>query len=175
MYAIVLILALGIFAVGLFLAVERGIWALFGAGCASLIAVLVTWPLAATLSAARIARQKQMDDLVAAMNDRMQQFAVLLTQISEQQLLSDRAKAVAYRTKDRDALRRAIREDMAAQDWDAAFALANDMEREFGYKQEADRFREEITARRNDIQRRAINEAVQTIDRYTGNEQMMNR
>ena len=38
---------------------------------------------------------------------------------------NDRAKAVAFRVKDREALKRAISEEMAKQDWEAALALAN--------------------------------------------------
>ena len=101
----------------------------------------------------------------------MEQFAVLLNLLSEQQLLSDRAKSVAFREKDRDALRRAIQEEMNKQDWDAAMRLADEIEGEFGYRTEAARFRDEIRQRQQDTVRRQIQEVVAVIDRHTRSEQ----
>src|SRR4029453_13108473 len=89
----------------------------------------------------------------------------------EQQLLSDRAKAVAYREKDRDAVRRAIREDIVKRDWEAALVLADDMERVFGYKQESMRFRDEIHKAQEEVFRKQINEGLGIIDRHCRAEQ----
>jgi hypothetical protein len=173
MYAVVLVLvALPTFIVGVYLATRaQASYAMLAAGCASIVAVLISWALGRALDATRDASVRCLDDAMVPLNERMQQMSVILNQISEQQLLSDRAKAVAYRDKDREALRRAIQEDLAKRDWEAALALANDIERQFGYKQEADRFRAEITARWQDAQRREISEAVAGIDRITRAEQ----
>ncbi len=94
-----------------------------------------------------------------------------LNTISEQQLISDRAKTVAYRDKDREALRRAIREEMGRKDYEASRALVDDMERTFGYRQEAAQFRSEIDASQQDIIRKQVNDAVQVIDRHVRGEQ----
>jgi outer membrane protein assembly factor BamD (BamD/ComL family) len=144
---------------------------MLAAGCATIVAVLISWALGRSLDATCDASVRCLDEAMVPLNERMQQMSVILNQISEQQLLSDRAKAVAYRDKDREALRRAIQEDLAKRDWEAALALANDIERQFGYKQEADRFRAEITARWQEAQRREISEAVAGIDRMTRAEQ----
>jgi hypothetical protein len=90
----------------------------------------------------------------------------MLNLISEQQLLSDRAKAVAFREKDSDALRRAIQDEIHKQNWEGAMSLANEMETAFGYKQEADRLRAQIEERRQEVIRRQINDAIAVIDRH---------
>ena len=67
-----------------------------------------------------------------------------LERIREVASLSDAAKQVAFRAKDLEALRSAIREDMNRGDFEAAMMLANEMERRFGYALEADKFRDQI-------------------------------
>src|SRR5207253_3378706 len=133
---------------GLYLAVRSGGWAILAAGCVSIVAVLVTWPMATVLSEFRQSAVAREDDLSNTLTDRLQQISVMLNLISEQQLLSDRAKSVAFREKDRDALRRAIQEEIARHDFEAAGALANDIEIVFGLKLEAQAVREEIEAKR---------------------------
>jgi hypothetical protein len=88
----------------------------------------------------------------------------VLEQIRDTTVLSDAAKQVAYRAKDLEALRAAIREDLDKGDFDGANMLVNEMERRFGYAQEADKLREEI----NDKNRRVIDgrvaETVETVE-----------
>lgn len=106
----------------------------------------------------------------AALAERVEQISVLLNVISEQQLLSDRAKSVAFRDKDSEALRRAIREEIGKQNYDGAIALADDMERTFGYKDEADRFRAEVQERRDERLRKQVGEAMAGVDRLVREE-----
>jgi hypothetical protein len=141
-------------------------WSMLAAGCIGLILVLTTWPLAIAHTATRDAAIRRGDELSNALTDRLQAISVVLNEINETQLLSDRAKAVAYREKDREALRRAIREDMAKRDYEAAMVLANEMESLFGYKQEAMKVREEVFKQQNDLLRRQITDAVAVIDRH---------
>jgi len=169
MYAVILVVALAVFGVGVFLALQHPDnrdWTMLAAGSIALVVVLATWPVAVTVTAAREMANRKADETLLALQERLQAMSVMMNVISEQQLLSDRAKAVAYRDKDRDALRRAIREDIAKRDWDLALALVDDMEREFGYKDEAIRFREDIHKAQDDIVRRQVNDAVAVIDRH---------
>src|SRR5687768_10353200 len=154
------VIAAPTFFVGLYLATTNRGWAMLAAGCASIVAVLVAYPLLKTLEASRDASIGCINDLAGPFNERMQQMSVLLNQISEQQLISDRTKQVAYRTRDRETLRRAIHEEINEKDWEAALVLANDMETVFGYKQEAARFRKEIEGKRQEVLRREINEGI---------------
>jgi hypothetical protein len=170
-YPIVFVLTLLIFAGGIYLAATEREWTLLAAGCVSITLVLVSWPLGLAIKASREAADDHLRNQIAPVNERLQQFSESLAQLSEHQLLSDRAKSVAYREKEREALRRALQEDVVKQDWEAALVLADEMEKSFGYKQEADRYRQQINERRNEAARRQINDAISVIDRHTRAEQ----
>src|SRR3954447_3535964 len=165
-YWIVFILALAVLGIGAYLAINQHTYAMLAAGCASLVGVLIAWPVATQLQAFHLASCDQAERALTEINERFEQFSVMLNLISEQQLLSDRAKAVAFRDKDSEALRRAIQEELLEQHWEAAESLANEMEKEFGYKQEAERLRAQINSRRQELVGKQINEAVQVIDRH---------
>lgn len=169
--AVLVLVALPTFGVGVYVASTSKQFGLLAAGCASIVAVLLAWPISRALESMRDANTECFDHMTAPLYERLQQINIALNQIGDQQLLSDRAKAVAYREKDREALRRAINEEMGRQDWEAAMALANDIEAEFGYKQEADRLRGEINQRWQEVARKQINEVVATIDRHARAEQ----
>jgi hypothetical protein len=141
-------------------------WSVLGIGIVSAVFVLATWPIATSVFSLRADLHQALIDKLTPMNDTMDQMSVLLNLISEQQLLTERAKSVAFREKERDTLRRAIQEEIARQDWEAALALANEIELGFGYKSEADRFRTEISQRRSDLVRRQVNDAIAGIDRH---------
>ncbi len=173
MYLAGLIAALATLGTGVFLVATSNPpgWSVAAAGALGLVVVLVAWPLSNCLESAHHSDSHHQAEYLNFMTDRMQQIAVLMNQISEQQLLSDRAKAVAYRAKDREALRHAIQEEMNRQDWEAALALVTDMESVFGYRQEGDRFREEIRLKREEFVRRQVNDGITVIDRATRSEQ----
>ena len=151
--------------VGAGLAITGKSYAVLAAGCAGLIALTIAYPLLKTLESSRDSNVGCFDEFVGPFNERMQQVSVLLNQISEQQLISDRTKQVAYRTRDREALRRAIHEEINNKDWEAALVLANDMENVFGYKSEAARFRKEIEAKHHEVLRREVGEGVAVVER----------
>ncbi|MDX1681698.1 MAG: hypothetical protein R3336_01135 [Phycisphaeraceae bacterium] len=87
-----------------------------------------------------------------------------LEKISERLLISDAAKRIAYRENDREALRDAIREDIEKQDYDAAMVLVKEMQQTYGYREEAEEFREEIEAAREAGREQKITEAIARID-----------
>ena len=159
-YPVALVVAVAIVVLG----AASGNWMVLATGAASVVAVLVTWPILRVLESSRTCVDYNFDRIVNPLNERMQEFSMQLNQISEQQLLSDRAKVVAFREKDREALRRAIHEEIANKDYEAALALADDMERVFGYKAEAEQFRQDISLKRNEVARRQIHEAVTMIE-----------
>jgi len=170
-YPIVFVLALAVFAAGIYLVATGRGWEMLAAGCASLVLVLCTWPVALGMQAWRACTVVSVDKNLDNVSERLEQFSVMLNLISEQQLLSDRAKAIAFREKDRDALRRAIAEEIVNGDWEAAMQLANDIETVFGSKQEADQFRAQVLEKHNEAIRWQINEAMNTIDRHVRSEQ----
>ncbi len=139
---------------------------LFAAAVLGFIAMILTLPIALAIDASRKSALDHEERVLTTLQDRLQGISVLMNVLSEQQLLSDRAKSVAYRDKDRDAVRRAVREEIGRQDWEAALNLANGMESEFGYKQEADRFRHEIITQRDQIIRAQIGDMLAPVDRH---------
>lgn len=170
-FLIVLLITLLLLGAGVYFASSGQGSTVLVAGCVSLVILLCTFAIAQSAGGA----QRQVNDfqqqLYSLFNDRLQQISVMLNQLSEQQLLSDRAKSVAFREKDRDALRRAIQEEIAKKDWEAALVLADDIERTFGYKQEAERLRVAINANRMEVVRKQIAEMVAVVDRYVRGEQ----
>lgn len=172
--AMLMILALVLSAVlvgiGIYRATLRDDWLLVSAGALGVVVTVAAWALSVAL-APRPADHSHTDARLDAIAERMRQSGELLARISDQQLLSDRAKSVAYREKDRDALRRAILEEINRGDWDAAVRLADDMEAAFGYRAEAARFRDEVRARKQEVVRRQVQEVVDVIDRHTRTEQ----
>ena len=171
-YLIALLLALAIFGVGLYRLITIGPagWAIVSAGALGLVAVAVSWPIA--LAVASRGGAGAPPDMALA--QKIDQLATALNRISEQQLLSDRAKHIAYRDKEREALRRAIQEDISRQDWDGAMKLADDIEQEFGYKAEADRFRQEIRAKCEECFSKKLDDGLAAIDKHTRSEQWNN-
>jgi hypothetical protein len=165
MYTLVLLLALGVLGVGIWLALRQGNWNLMAAGAASVFFVLSVWPLALSLQQARREQGEIIRHINTTLDDRLEQVSILLNLISEQQLLSDRAKSVAFREKDSDALRRAIQEEIAKCNWEVATTLVEEMEKSFGYRLEADRFRSEIDRCRREQEGKVIAEASAAIDR----------
>ncbi|HWE02661.1 MAG TPA: hypothetical protein VG326_09650 [Tepidisphaeraceae bacterium] len=141
---------------------------LLAAGCVCLVLVGVAWPISMAIRANRLGSS---EELLLPLTERLDQLAILLNLMSEQQLLSDRAISIAYREKDRDALRRAVHEEMGRHDWDTALSLVDEMERAFANKTESTRLRKEINDHRQELVRKQIAEVVQVIDKYTRGEQ----
>src|SRR5580700_2121079 len=97
--------------------------ALLCASVLGLIFTLATLPIALSQQAARQAREQYEDDLAKLFSDRLQNISALMTLMSEQQLISERGKTVAFREKDLEAVRRAVQEELGRKNWGAALAL----------------------------------------------------
>jgi hypothetical protein len=171
MYPIVTLGALVVFGIGLYvLLLDTKQYTLLAAGCVSLVLIGATWPIAHAIT--QLAQEASgSQQLMQNMSHRLDQLNTLMVQAGEAQLLSDRAKSVAFREKDRDAIRRAMEEEMSKGEWEAAYALADQFEQAFGSKTEADRFRGEINAKRQEDSMKQINEVAVIIDRFTRTEQ----
>lgn len=169
MFAGILVLSLALFGAGVYLAARHQNWILLGAGSLAVIGTLLAWPIAMACSA------REFDShLETRLGPIMAKFDLIvghLQLMGEQQLISDRAKQIAFREKDRDAFRRAVQEDLSKQDYDAALALVQEMETEFGSLGEVDRLRSEVTARRDETVRRQLDSALAVVDRHIESEQ----
>jgi hypothetical protein len=145
-------------------------WGFIGVAAIAAIVAIAALPILWSIESARLAARKHQEDLMTNLNEQIQQVCLLLNLMSENHLISDRTKAVAFREKDRETIRRAVQEEIARQDWETALALVNDMDNVFGYKAEADRFRQEINGKREDVTQRHISEQIALVDRYTNAE-----
>lgn len=92
--------------------------------------------------------------------------SALLESIAENTRISDAAKSLAHREQELDALRTAIREDLRAEQWDAAMSLVDEMEGRTGAKGEADRLREELDDARNASMEVKLREAIQMVESH---------
>ena len=89
----------------------------------------------------------------------------LLELIYSQTMLSDTARRVLYRERELALLRRTIEEDIQKGDFNAALVLCQDMEKLFGYAEEADESRERVLEIRNAKQAAQIDEKISTVHR----------
>ncbi len=88
----------------------------------------------------------------------------ILEAIRDSTTLSDQAKQIAYRHKDREALRNAIREDIDKNDYEAAYWLVAEMEKRFGNRAEASQLRELIDSSRKGFIEREVRESLDHFD-----------
>ncbi len=126
---------------------------LLAAGALGLIVVGAVVPLALQQAADRQVGAGGAAKVLAEQSE-------LLRKIHEHTLLSDSAKRIAYRREELELLRRAIEEDLARQEWQAARVLVDAMAREFGYREEAEEFRQRIEDARSGVESRKLEEAL---------------
>lgn len=74
-----------------------------------------------------------------------------------EQGLSEGAKRVLHRREERELLRRAIEQDIQAEDWDAAMVLVKELAERFGYRADAEEFRARVErVRAQNLDRKVI-------------------
>lgn len=88
----------------------------------------------------------------------------LLRIISHRQLLSETAKRIAYRQQDLQALRQTIEQDIENGNFDAAMVLVSELAQTYGYREEAESYRDRITMARTAEQEAKISEALAKLD-----------
>lgn len=98
----------------------------------------------------------------------MDQMVALLRTINARLLLSDTAKRIAYRQEDVNAVRRAIRDDIAKGDFDAAMILVQEMATTFGYREESEQYRDQITQARAKEMEKKVAQATKQLDDVIG-------
>jgi hypothetical protein len=154
-WATVTYIAVGLVAgVLVFVGADRGLDELVLAGLLALFGVLLLAPLIAAIrSSGAGPSMDRMSDLVSA-----------LERLAEEQALSDDARRVLNRRRERDILCRAIEEDIAAQDWDAATILVKELAERFGYRVEAEEFRQRIERTRSESTERQVSNAIRNLD-----------
>lgn len=92
----------------------------------------------------------------------------ILSSIAQSSRISEGTKSITARAEEREAVRSAIREEVAREDWEAALYLVDQMEHRFGYQDEADRLRTQIVEARTADMRDRLNEALGRIEEHWG-------
>lgn len=80
--------------------------------------------------------------------------------------LSEGAKRVLHRREEREILRRAIEQDIATEDWDAAMVLVKELAERFGYRGDAEEFRARIERARAQTYDRDVVDALHALDEH---------
>lgn len=96
--------------------------------------------------------------------DSNEQIVEVLRGMTREAGLSDAARRVLHRREERELLTRAITQDIAAEDWDAALVLTRELADRFGYRADAEEFRTRIERARAQTQDRRVVEALATLD-----------
>jgi outer membrane protein assembly factor BamD (BamD/ComL family) len=138
---------------GMWLAIQRQEFEVLALGLLAVITVCGIWSVAGR-GAGGAANS-------SAAGDRQLR---LLQTIAERLLVSDQAKRIAYREKDREALRQAIIDDIRKEDYAAAMVLVNDMAEVYGYREEAEQFRQQVVESQARKQQTAITTAVANVE-----------
>lgn len=138
----------------LILGLERGSDALLAVGVLSVIGVCLLAPLVAAIRAsARTGSSARLTEVTHA-----------LERLAEEQALSDDARRVLNRRRERDILCRAIEEDIVTEDWDAATILVKELAERFGYRAEAEEFRVRIEHTRSETTDAKVGEGIRNLD-----------
>ncbi|MFA9479938.1 hypothetical protein ACERK3_16765 [Phycisphaerales bacterium AB-hyl4] len=104
-------------------------------------------------------------DAVGVPDHRGQQEVVdLLKQVNQRLLISEAAKRIAYREQDLQALRHTIQMDVERGQFDAALVLVGELAQTYGYREEAETFREQIAVARSAEQDAKISESLARLD-----------
>lgn len=126
------------------------------------IMVMTLTPLILKIESTTARQLGELRDL----NERLAKQLGLLESMAENTRISDAAKALAHRDQELDALRTAIRDDVRNEKWELALNLIDEMERRFGYKEEADRLRDEVDEARNIAIQAKLQEAIEMIESH---------
>ncbi len=132
-----------------------------GAGVFLSVMVLSITPLLLKIESTLARQLGEFRDLNEAMGRQIDQ----LQAIGHNTRISDAAKSLTHREQELEALRAAIRDDIRNEKWEAALNLVSEIDRRFGYKQEADRIREELEEARQEAIQSKLSEAVDLIER----------
>lgn len=100
----------------------------------------------------------------AELEARVSELGRAVRALSDQAVLSDDARRLLNRRGERELLCRAIEEDIAAEDWDAAIVLCTELADRFGYRAEAEQFRTQIDKARSVVQERRVADAIAQLD-----------
>lgn len=120
--------------------------------------------ITACITAVVFAMDRGLDEEQDAVVSALREVQRSVERMSQQAALSDDARRVLNRSKERELLCRAIEEDIRRHDWEAALVLCEELSSRFGYEQEADRFRAQVQMGRAEGLDEEISAAMARVD-----------
>ena len=102
-------------------------------------------------------------DVLRDMSARVDENGRSLAVIAENVQLSEAARSISHRSKERTVLRLAINDEIVRGDWEAAYSLVEQLEARHGYKNEAIRLRAEVDQSRRLSHERKLHEAIEAV------------
>ncbi len=133
-------------------------------GLAGLIITLTTFPICLRCGSSGGSTHSQS----AIETDRLRSQVVKMTKsiehLEETMILSDDARRVLNRHKERELLSAAIEEDIERRDFAAAMILVNELAQRFGYRAEAEEFRTRIDLVRTQTEMSRIQSDIAVLD-----------
>lgn len=141
---------------------------LLGTGLLGLVVVGCTLPLAvrrgSSGGAPAAGGSRSVDQDLHEMRGQLRTLTRAIQELQESLVLSDDARRVLNRKRERELLRRAIEEDIQAEDWDAAMVLIRELAERFGYRTDAEEFRQKVETARFTTMDRRVSEAVRGLE-----------
>jgi len=133
-------------------------------GLAGLIVTLTTLPICLRCGGGGGATRNES----AIEADRLKSSIVKMTKsiehLEETMILSDDARRVLNRHKERELLSKAIEEDIERRDFGAAMVLVNELAQRFGYRADAEEFRSKIDLVRAQTEHARIQDDIASLD-----------
>ena len=108
-----------------------------------------------------VEQNKKFDTFV----ETIEQNKILLSQLSSDVQLSETVKNLIYRDTDRQRLSRAVIEKLHQQDFDATYAMIDDIKRVPGYKQDAEELQKRADGYRNATDNERANQVIAYIEK----------
>lgn len=140
---------------------DKELWVL--AGLVTLILTLTTLPICLAARSNESADSTQSIEL-DRIRTQIRSLSDTMNSLKETIILSDDARRVLNRRKERELLCKAIEEDIRLEDWDASMVLVRELAERFGYRVEAEQFRARIESARAMTHDRAVKESIRGLD-----------
>lgn len=134
------------------------------AGLLGLVIVLSMLPIALRRSGGSGVGGDKLASELHEVRAQIRTMSAAIDGLQECMVLSDDARRVLNRARERDLLCKAIQEDINTENWDAAMVLIRELAERFGYRADAEGFREKVeTARFATVDRR-VSDALRGLD-----------
>jgi len=134
------------------------------AGLIGLVIVLAALPVALRRQGGVGVVSPTIDRELHEIRGQIRGMTAAVESMQETMVLSDDARRVLNRSRERDLLCRAIQEDINSEDWDAAMVLIRELAERFGYRADAEGFRQKVETARFTTMDRRVTEAIRSLD-----------